>query len=84
MCDAHNINAMARCLYTVGNVVMGFILHMYSGNFRMVYDIYSDSFEITNPKILDDIEAQHNTHSLYAGKILTKLLFSRLLFEIKF
>ena len=83
MCDAHNINAMAGCLYTVGNVVMGFILRMYNGNF-VWFTAYTDSFETTNPKILDNIEAQHNTHSLYAGKILTKLLFSRLLFEIKF
>ena len=74
MCDAHNINAMAGCLYTVGNVVMGFILHMYSGNF-VWFTVYTDSFETTNPEILDNIEAQHNTYNLHAGKILTKLSF---------
>lgn len=69
MCDAHNIKAMARCLYTVGNVVMGTVAIF------VWFTVYTDSFETNNHEILDNIEAQHNTHSLFAGKILTKFLF---------
>ena len=39
------------------------------------FTVYTDSFETNNHEILDNIEAQHNTHSLFAGKILTKFLF---------